>query len=211
MACTGIALSQVPLSLFLRQETRHLHQQLEASSCLPESLTSTGRLLHVLEVFQSFYVDVDQWLSDECNKPALVPRYIARIPLIEADMVEWGFVIKHTSQCHDDVVSTVNEPTQLQRIGMRYVVEGSVLGGKVMSRHVNKASWRPAQPRTLHFFSLDASLTGISWGQYTTHLDSLQLSKQQQMEVLSGAKSLFTVMIDCFKRMKSHDVASSAT
>ena len=62
------------------------------------------------------------------------------------------------------------------------------MGGKIMLRHINKASWRPAQSRTLHYFSLDESVTGISWGQYTAHLNSLQLSNQQQMEVLSGAE-----------------------
>ena len=85
------------------------------------------------------------------------------------------------------------------------------MGGKIMLRHINKASWRPAQSRTLHYFSLDESVTGISWGQYTAHLNSLQLSNQQQMEVLSGAESLFTIMIDCFERMQSQDLAPRAS
>ena len=206
MLSTGIALSQV-----LRQQTYPLHQQLEASSCLPESLTSIGRLVHILDVFHSFYVDIDQWLSDDLNSRALIPPYIARAPLLEADMIEWGFATFGTVHSRNVAVPVNIDPTQLQRIGMRYVVEGSVMGGKIMLRHINKASWRPAQSRTLQYFSLDESVTGISWGQYTTHLNSLQLSNQQQMEVLSGAESLFTIMIDCFERMQSQDLAPRAS
>ena len=202
MSSIGIALSQV-----LRQQTHPLHQQLEASSCLPESLTSVGSMVHILEVFHSFYVDVDQWLSDDLNNRALIPPYIARVPLLEADLIEWGFVTNQTLRAYNAAVPVNINPTQLQRIGMRYVVEGSVMGGKIMLRHINKASWRPAQLRTLRYFSLDESVTGISWSKYTAHLNSLPLSQQQQMEVLSGAEFLFTIMIECFERMQSQDMA----
>jgi heme oxygenase len=76
-------------------------------------------------------------------------------------------------------------------LGSFYVLEGSTLGGQLITRHLSSADWLPAQG--LRYFNPYGSRTGEMWRSFRRWLES-QAQHHAANDIVAGARATFVVL-----------------
>jgi heme oxygenase len=157
------ASTRPPILDRLKQETREAHERLEADLGLLDAPLSRDRFVRVLERFWGFHCIWEPAVARALHDDLFLgPRL--KLRHLEADLTALG-------RSHDEIsrLPRCFEAAQLAplprrpaaALGSLYVLEGSTLGGKIISRALKGASWLPRGG--LGYFDPYGSHTGQMW------------------------------------------------
>ena len=172
----------------LKQSTQAIHKDLEAAVNLPHSLHSVGDYRNLLERFHILYA------LYEVEMRALATELSPWLPDIAERM-------RTESLCHDlrrlgDEPSSLAAPdvprvrSVAQAWGCLYVLEGSTLGGQIISRHLADLAFIPSNARS--FFAGYGSRVGEMWTKFKTAVEGYsQANPQDDDAIVASAVETF--------------------
>ena len=177
----------------MRHATRELHERIEQALDLLAPGLSPERYRALLERFHGLIAPFEARLAlvggwegigidlDERRKAPLLVRDLRALGLADAD-------IERLPRCGDlPAVSTLADG-----MDCLYVLEGSTLGGQVISRHVHEALGISAESGGA-FFAAYGARTGRMWKAYQEALARLPAEPAVQAALVSAAcDSFFT-------------------
>jgi heme oxygenase len=170
----------------LKLETAAEHAAVErATGVMKPGLTLVEYRLY-LEKTVGFYLPVEETLRRMDVWGAL--------ELAAEERVKLTFLTRDLSLLRSDPagVAVCDAPPQLaglaEAVGCAYVLEGSTLGGRVISRHVQQR-FGAAVPRG--FLECYGAHTGESWQAFRAAVLSFATTRQIEDRVISGARETF--------------------
>lgn len=89
--------------------------------------------------------------------------------------------------------------SELDAIGALYVIEGSMLGGLLISKHLDHCS-NLSNIKTQQFFKSDPKNSMMRWKNFTTTVNEMTFTEDQKQSALQTAKKTFQVFNSCQKR-----------
>lgn len=145
----------------LRQTTAEAHTRLEGALDLLREPLSRDRFVAVLKRFYGFHVT---WEQTAAGFPELhtVMRNRTKTLHLERDLLALGFG-DFESLPHCEAARTL-AVTAAEAVGVSYVLEGSTLGGKIISKALSAAPWLPQGGLT--FFDPYGAHAGAMWQSY---------------------------------------------
>ncbi len=179
--------SSAPLIDHLRSATRAAHMELETTLQLLEPPLSCLRFARALTGFQSFHRVWEPKVEALLGEPdMLVPR--RKLALIAADLDALGHAGNEPISFDLDFLDGA-----AQAWGSLYVLEGSTLGGQVISRSLKATDWAP--PNGLAYFNPYGRRIGAMWTQFRTALEA-RAPGLDPRAVVDGACATFRSLKD---------------
>jgi heme oxygenase (biliverdin-IX-beta and delta-forming) len=174
----------------LRSRTQDAHSALEAQLGLLEQPASIESYVSLLSRFLGFHL---VWEQDIKTFPALERELEtrSRIRQLRHDLKALGLTeleIGAVPLCRDAHSLATDEARAL---GSFYVLEGSTLGGQLITRHLSSADWLPAEG--LCYFNPYGSRTGEMWRSFRRWLES-QAQHHAANDIVAGARATFVVL-----------------
>jgi heme oxygenase len=174
----------------LRSRTQDAHGALEAQLGLLDRPASSDYFAHLLSRSLGFHL---VWEEDIKAFPALARELEMRSRLrhLRHDLRTLGVTdaeISSVSLCSEAHSLTANVARAL---GSFYVLEGSTLGGQLITRHLSSAHWLPAEG--LSYFNPYGSRTGEMWRSFRRWLE-IQAQHQDANDIVAGARATFIVL-----------------
>lgn len=147
------------------------------------------KYLNLLKKLYGFYSSVETSLQNQLASQALEISYQERMKLeaLKADLLALGVSedeLKNLPKIESNWLPQDEEST----LGLLYVLEGSTLGGQVISRHL-KSQLQLDDSSGLRFFSAYGQKTGLMWKSFQGILNQ-KLKTEPQMK-----KAAFTAQI----------------
>jgi heme oxygenase len=154
----------------LRSETRDVHERLEQGLGLLDAPLDRDRFMRVLERFFGFHAvwepAVGRALGDDAF---LAPRL--KLERLRRDLRALGrsdAEIDRLPRCFEAAQLAPLARRQAAALGSLYVLEGSTLGGQVITRALAGAPWLPADGLT--YFDPYEAQTGAMWRAFRDYL-----------------------------------------
>ena len=170
----------------LRSATGKAHETLENTLNSLREPSEREYWVHLLIRFHGFHSIWESVLGRQLPA-SVVPR--PRLPLIERDLRALGLDendIRAIVPCTPAACLGDNPDVAL---GSVYVLEGSTLGGRVITRHLSKASWWPAGG--LQFFVPYGDNTVSNWQTFLRHL---AVAPGDADQIVAGALRTFEIL-----------------
>lgn len=185
--------------LAFRHGTRDLHERIETSplfSCLMTDAVSIAEYVRALQGLHQFYSEIEPSLLAGIKQHLPDSVYLARLNLLEKDLFNLGFASDSTSH------TSVTQPHgKAQTLGMLYVVEGSTLGGQIISRHlIGKLGVHVKD--ALAFYTLDGHLNPNHWGKLKIRFRENLVSPSEIEESIASAREMFLKLLVSGKAKK---------
>lgn len=181
------------LQLRLRAATRPSHERLETGLDLLDPAMTAERYRLVLTRFYGFYEPLEARLASAGDWRTLGYDFDARrkTGLLEADLHALGLSageLEQLPRCRDlpriDGLASA--------LGVLYVIEGSTLGGQLLSRHVETCLGFTRE-RGCRFFTSYGAEVGRRWQQFRAFLDG-HVGESDEQQALDAA-------VDTFERL----------
>jgi heme oxygenase len=174
----------------LRAQTTTQHKDLEHALDLLAEPLSRERFLHVLQRFFGFHA---VWEAGVLRHPSLRAFHVARCrtPLLRADLLALGRTadeIDALPTCEPARTLTADAGACL---GSLYVMEGSTLGGQVISRALAGAPWAP--PGGLRSFNPYGAETGARWKEFRAFAERTGQMHSREA-IIDGARRTFELL-----------------
>jgi heme oxygenase (biliverdin-IX-beta and delta-forming) len=190
MSVQSVATAPTSIVALLRSQTQDAHGALEAQLGLLEQPASSECYAHLLSRFLGFHL---VWEDDLKAFPALAREMEMRSRLrhLRHDLRMLGLTeadINGVPLCVDAHGLTANEAHAL---GSFYVLEGSTLGGQLITRHLSSERWLPAEG--LSYFNPYGSRTGDMWRSFRRWLET-QARHHDADDIVAGARATFVVL-----------------
>lgn len=177
---------------FLRQETRQEHQALEQALDLLRPPLERAQFRHILARFYGFHA---VWEPEVARFPAIAaisqPR--SRLACLHDDLTALGMAEAEIAALPRCEAAKKLAATETAALGSGYVVEGSTLGGQVISRALARADWAP--PGGLSYFNPYGSRTGVMWQSFKAWCDA-QADRLDWNAAARGARATFATLQD---------------
>jgi heme oxygenase (biliverdin-IX-beta and delta-forming) len=169
----------------LRTRTRQAHERLETALALLDPPLSRTRFIRTLEGFRAFHAAWEPRVEALIGDPGLTgPR--RRLALLDADLRALG---ASAGGGPDFDLGFLDG--RAAAWGSLYVMEGSTLGGQVISRALQDARWRPAGG--LAYFDPYGRRVGAMWKTFRTALEDAAASLDPEA-VVQGAIATFATL-----------------
>lgn len=169
----------------LRQETAPIHQAVEEKLQLLSPHLTLAQYVRVLQSFLAFFEPLEAVLDSACPQDL---RYLlvgsARAQKLRADLQSFG-ADPRLRQSHAVALPEVEDSGRW--LGSLYVLEGSRLGGQVISRHVEK-HFRLTNTVGYSFFSSSPAEIRQHWQAVCAALEG---RPQQSNQIVAGAHQTF--------------------
>lgn len=180
------------VSEYLKQNTAEYHDAAEKLFNSEKIFNKTFSLEDYRKIIHTNYLMLlhsedkifNQLNADFGGKLQLVER--KKLPLIEKDLA--ALALENQAQSHDLEFNNAYEA-----LGALYVIEGSTLGGNVIAKQLSKTEG--FEEVTFNFFGCYQENTGPMWKNFKEVLDT-EVKEEQYNEVLSGAKKLYTFLLN---------------
>lgn len=173
------------MSSRLRAATRQAHEALESSLNLLDPPLRQERFRRVLVRFESFHrawePKVERLIGDDGFTSSR-----RRLPHLQADLAALGAEV---DQAAAPDLSYLSDAAAAW--GSIYVMEGSTLGGQVISKALSGAPWLPAGG--LRYFSPHGRRTAEVWRETMTAVER-GVERWGEERVISGAVSSFEAL-----------------
>lgn len=172
----------------LREATRTAHRRLEAALDILAVPIAADRIVGLLEGFHGFHAAWEPALQGRVPDPLLAPRL--KLPLLKHDLRCLGVAEQRLlalPRCEPAAGLCASQP---EAAGTLYVMEGSTLGGRIISRSLQAASWHPAQ--RLRYWNPYGDDTGRRWSETLAYLESLAPADSDA--VVNAAITTFDVL-----------------
>ena len=183
-----------PLRIF-RSETHELHQRLEATNVFSQLMRDTVTIedyTFALQALLNCYSVLEPILIQGLHLYAPAYLYVPRLPLLLRDLDNLG--ANKTIHSDKTEMPQLSSLSKAETLGILYVIEGSTLGGQILSRHLI-AKLGEQISSVLAFYSLDGKLTSQHWAS-TQRLLREQLCTAEEIEqALQSAKQSFEIFI----------------
>jgi heme oxygenase len=170
----------------LKHETAPEHSAIEAATGVMNPCLKLSDYRAYLERTMGFYEPVEARLAElgVWEALGLDPAVRQKIELLDRDITLLGG--------QKSLVALCASPPQLaslgEAVGAAYVLEGSTLGGRVISRHV-QGCLGPHMPR--RFLECYGAKTGENWQTFRSALSRFAKTRELENEVIAGAKKTF--------------------
>jgi heme oxygenase len=180
----------------LREETRSAHERLEIHIDLLERPWSMSFYQRLLEKFYGFYdvVEPATFQHSQWQQVGIEPHQRLKTPLLVRDLQFLGLssgAIGNLPRCERAPVA----PTFAEALGCAYVLEGSTLGGQIITRHLRRELGLEAE-RGSAFFVSYGSEVGPMWRQFVEVLNTYPLTETQQNDLVQSACDTFRTFDD---------------
>lgn len=176
------------ISDVLKDRTRQSHQSLEKTLVgLLKNIQTKDDYLYILRLFYSFIYPLEREINRFSIADAF-PDYSERRKAgqLVTDMQSLGRNAKDEDLCKDlPPIHSVFEAA-----GTLYVLEGSTLGGQVISRMISD-KLPSVTDNSLSFFNSYGGDTLPMWRKFQDRLNSLVTNEVQQAETVRAAESTF--------------------
>lgn len=169
----------------LKEQTRPNHDKLEGGlDLLDESMTKSG-YTKVLEKFYGFYVPFENEIKKLGLELNLSER--SKVKLLENDLKALGLDPRKLPLAKNLPPLTSSE----EAYGAMYVLEGSTLGGMVLTKHFGK-KFNLDHLNGLSFFNSYGDQTMPMWREFSRFLEQKASENQwNHSEIISNAKKTF--------------------
>lgn len=184
----------------LKNETADAHVAIETRMGIMADGLTIERYIEILRAFYSFYVPFESKLTSLVGiseaasfyAPARLKREHLERDLAYFDQRNGGLVT---------LPETNREAFQFlesnQAWGALYVVEGSTLGGQLITRHMRERL-NLQSGAGLEFFAGYGDQTGARWKEFCVALGQLEARNVEPDEVILGANRTFRIMSERF-------------
>lgn len=171
----------------LKLQTRAAHSDLECSLQLLSPPIEQRRFVAVLERFYGFHAS---WEAHVARFQEFCPmlRERSRLGHLSRDLKALGSDISRLAVCEQTQTLAV---TKAAALGSLYVLEGSTLGGRVITTAISGASWLPAHG--LSYFDPYGRETGAMWRIFKQWFEA-QVIGHSERDIINGAQSTFSVL-----------------
>lgn len=175
----------------LKEETAHQHQETEKNVDIMREDFSIDDYRSLLIKFYSFYKPFESKMSEAISANGIEFEHSERLnlPKLEKDLRELGMSDEEIAQ-----IETTNELPKLdsgERIfGSLYVIEGSTLGGQVISRHLKQSLGIDADSGSA-FFSGYKENTRDMWMGFMEAINKFADQSNDHDEIIAGANETF--------------------
>ncbi len=176
----------------LRASTGDAHRTLENALGLLDPPLSRTRFAAILKRFLGFH-RVWESALDEIEELTPLRLDRSRIAMLEADLAALGqgsAEIAAARNCR--AAGQLGDSAEIA-LGSLYVMEGSTLGGQIISRTLAGVDWAPEGGLT--YFNPYGRETGSMWRRFKTEAEAL-VSPEQHEGVIRGARACFALLTD---------------
>lgn len=168
----------------LKATTAQVHEQLEKKMDIMSQLENMETYKNLLVRFYQYYVVMEEKLGQFSADLPLEER--KKLHLLKADLSQLGFSENDLAKL-SPASSVPHLDSLSMAVGSLYVLEGSTLGGQVISKHLrNKLGVRPETGGS--FFWAYGEKTMEMWLRFKSFLNSYQ---GDQPKVLESARLTF--------------------
>lgn len=172
----------------LREETRTEHVRLETFVDIPTRLASNESYRWLLKRFYGFYLPFEPALREATPELGLDMTSRTKLPSLERDLVALGIDPQTVPLC-----SEIPELDEGQAVGAWYVLEGSTLGGQIISRML-------AERRQIGldnggaFFAGYGGENGPMWRSFGAAANEWLIRHEATADAVVGAKITFAAI-----------------
>lgn len=167
----------------LRAQTAPQHQQLESRLNILESVQSRGDLLRHLQRFYHWIQPVEELITPSANQLPIEWKKRSRAKALAADIEFLG-----GSQSPPSVNDQLNVPplSEAATLGILYVLEGSTLGGQVITGKF-KDRFGLSADAGLRFYGGRGRDTAVYWREFLAVLEDFFNSHPEDADELYAA------------------------
>lgn len=177
-----------PILEALRVATRDLHAALDQSVVPLDSVENYRSFLRgSLLAVAPLEVQLERWLAPGA-------RWVARAPLLRADLSDLGETADTIAPQRTLTIASSGEA-----FGLRYVIEGSALGGAVLARNVEQALGKDAPTR---YLTVHGSELGSRWRAFMSELNEWDktATSAEKSQACDTAGAVFACYREAFER-----------
>jgi heme oxygenase len=172
----------------LKSDTLANHQQLEKNLVgRLKGMQTADDYIRILQIFYGYFGALEDQINEYIGTERLTDYAERRKTLsIKNDLIELNGAVPEKAQAPD--LPEIN--SALQAFGALYVIEGSTLGGQVISKMISKQL--PQQTEGgLSFFKSYGDDTMLMWNQFKTVLESQVTSAESSSIIIQAANETF--------------------
>jgi heme oxygenase len=178
--------------LELRNGTQDLHSLIEVSpkfSGLMKEQVTLGDYIQALELLALFYARRESQILSGTAQYFPDFNYIPRLPLLNRDLRNLG-VVKDDNPIENNIAL----PNKAEILGVLYVVEGSTLGGQIISRHLeSKLGLQISE--AMRFYTLNGKMLPDHWSTVKRLFrENLKDSEEIAQAVFSARKAFNSLL-----------------
>lgn len=178
----------------LREETQESHKRLESRLDLLERALALDGYRDLLGRFYGFYVPVETQLDRLCQNtlPDLQFPQRRKIHWLIQDLKALGWTgrqVEALPLC--GVLPTL--ALFPQALGCLYVLEGSTLGGQIISRHLHSVHGIDAETGAA-FFRSYGSHVGAMWRAFGAAITSYEAGQEEETMIIRAACETFATL-----------------
>lgn len=180
----------------LKRETRASHEQLERLNPLP---TTRADYAAQLAAFYGFVAPWEERLAATLPESDSIRAGRAKRAWLEADLAYFGYDLAAIPRASgDELPATASRPAIL---GAAYVLEGSTLGGLMISQHVERTLGL-AGGEGYRFHRSYGPQVGAQWQAFRAELLRAS-SPENDPVIVQAARETFDLIHDWFARQKA--------
>lgn len=185
----------------LRSKTAYSHQLIEQNSVSQSLMSQNVTMIQYAQYLQSMYGFV--YGFEKMVFPLLKHYQLLQIDdrrkshLIQADLV----LLNQTAAepyLNDNLFST-HYQTATAALGGMYVLEGSTLGGQIISRHLSKVLGDSVTEKTTYLKAY-AGQTGSMWKNFLQLLCEAGATTDNKDEIIESAINTFSLLNNCLSK-----------
>ncbi len=171
----------------LRSETKSVHQALE-KALIPSIKQANSREAYagILKIFYGYFKGIESQLDAQLSGhvvPAYNKRRKSKLILDDLESMEMSSEFAMANDL--PVLSTIP-----RALGAMYVLEGSTLGGRVITKMLQQ-TLQFGDTKHLQFFSGYGDQTEMMWGSFLETLISHATDEHTQNEIVNSATETF--------------------
>lgn len=188
----------------LKEATRPQHDSLEGSVDIMNRTLTLDGYKNLLRKFYSFHAAIERSLAETDWKSVNFDFDSRRkTEMLERDLA-FLEIDKNTIELWNDLPAVGEIP---QAVGCLYVLEGSTLGGQVISRHLRQNfDLTPANGAA--FFNSYGERVGMMWKEFAAFANDYAQNADADEKIVNAAQQTFSSFEKCFKQPSAPETVS---
>lgn len=189
---------QISIMKRLKEETRPMHDAIEKNEYLARVTSDSIQLdeyYKILEAFWGYYAPLEPLLFENASDSWMESFNVSlreKLPLLKADLLSTG---KHTNESIALLPLCDKLPdtgSSAKKLGILYVLEGSTLGGSVITRHL-KSKLGDSVANSTQFYFPYGEMTGPNWKNFAMLVEQ-SATVDEHDEIVEAAKQTFSTL-----------------
>ena len=181
----------------LKRDTRDEHEALESGLDLLRADFGMMDYCELLVKFHGLYVSFESFLLEQANEGSQPAKFYCearcKADWLAADLKSQGILHRACEAAVPEDMLRLSFPSASHQLGAIYVLEGSMLGGRILSRHFG-ARFGLTPENGLRFFSGYGISMTLMWNSMLQLLESDVPATASPEKVIEGARSMFALL-----------------